>query len=330
MRILTGYMGNYLMANYFKFDEVRKISVIGTGTIGASWATYFLAQGYEVNAWDPSEGWEDRLAAFIENAWPYMETMGLAINANKKLLSCGLSLVDAVNDAQFVQENAPENMKLKRDLYRKLDDIIPQKTILASSTSGLIMTDLQNGFESAGRFVVGHPFNPPHLIPLVEIVAGLQTDPAAIDWALGFYKHIGKHPILVKKEVPGHLANRLQAALWREAVLAVKNNLASVEDVNAAVAQGPGLRWALMGPHMIMNLTGGKGGFQKMIEHFGPGIETWWETMTENPKLSEELTESLMKGINDEVGSRSIEDLEKERDQRLIGLLKLLRSTESC
>jgi 3-hydroxyacyl-CoA dehydrogenase len=189
------------------------------------------------------------------------------------------------------------------------------------------MSDMQDGFASAGRFVVGHPFNPPHLIPLVEVVAGKDTDPAAVDWSIGFYNHIGKHAIRINKEVPGHLANRLQAALWREAVLAVKNDLASVEDINAAVAQGPGLRWALMGPHMIMNLAGGKGGFRQMIDHFGPGMQSWWETMTENPELTPSLSNALIEGVAEEAGERSINDLEEERDERLIQLLTMLKET---
>jgi len=315
------------MAQYPNYDSIRRIGVLGTGTIGSSWATYFLAQGFQVSAWDPADGWQDRMVAFIDNAWPHMEALGLAPGADKTAISFHDSPGDAVADVGFVQENAPEKMQVKRDLYRRIDNALPEKTILSSSTSGLIMSDMQDGFASAGRFVVGHPFNPPHLIPLVEVVAGKDTDPAAVDWSIGFYNHIGKHAIRINKEVPGHLANRLQAALWREAVLAVKNDLASVEDINAAVAQGPGLRWALMGPHMIMNLAGGKGGFRQMIDHFGPGMQSWWETMTENPELTPSLSNALIEGVAAEAGERSINDLEEERDERLIQLLTMLKET---
>ena len=315
------------MAQYPNYDSIRRIGVLGTGTIGSSWATYFLAQGFQVSAWDPADGWQDRMVAFIDNAWPHMEALGLAPGADKTAISFHDSPGDAVADVGFVQENAPEKMQVKRDLYRRIDNALPEKTILSSSTSGLIMSDMQDGFASAGRFVVGHPFNPPHLIPRVEVVAGKDTDPAAVDWSIGFYNHIGKHAIRINKEVPGHLANRLQAALWREAVLAVKNDLASVEDINAAVAQGPGLRWALMGPHMIMNLAGGKGGFRQMIDHFGPGMQSWWETMTENPELTPSLSNALIEGVAEEAGERSINDLEEERDERLIRLLTMLKET---
>ena len=315
------------MAQYPNYDSIRRIGVLGTGTIGSSWATYFLAQGFQVSAWDPADGWQDRMVAFIDNAWPHMEALGLGPGADKTAISFHDSPGDAVADVGFVQENAPEKMQVKRDLYRRIDNALPEKTILSSSTSGLIMSDMQDGFASAGRFVVGHPFNPPHLIPLVEVVAGKDTDSAAVDWSIGFYNHIGKHAIRINKEVPGHLANRLQAALWREAVLAVKNDLASVEDINAAVAQGPGLRWALMGPHMIMNLAGGKGGFRQMIDHFGPGMQSWWETMTENPELTPSLSNALIEGVAEEAGERSINDLEEERDERLIRLLTMLKET---
>ena len=187
---------------------------------------------------------------------------------------------------------------------------------------------MAQGLSNAARFVVGHPFNPPHLIPLVEVVAGKDSDPAAAQWALGFYRHIGKHSIYIRKEVPGHLANRLQAALWREAVWAVVNDLASIEDIDAAIAQGPGLRLALMGPHMIFNLTGGKGGFREFYDHFTPGISHWWESMQGNPPMSEALRDQIIAGLETEAGNRSIDDLEAERDLRLLGLLKMLKETE--
>ncbi|MBT7732834.1 MAG: 3-hydroxyacyl-CoA dehydrogenase, partial [Rhodospirillaceae bacterium] len=225
----------------------------------------------------------------------------------------------------FVQESAPEQLKLKQSLFKQIDEYTSKNIIVSSSTSGLIMSDMQDRLENANRFVVGHPFNPPHLIPLVEVLGGKNTDVLAVDWAINFYNKIGKHAIKLKKEVPGHLANRLQAALWREAVLAVQNDLASVEDINAAVAMGPGLRWALMGPHMIMNLTGGAGGYRKMLDHFGPGISGWWETMNENPQLSTVLKKELINGIEEEAKGRSIAQLEEERDEQLVELLIMLK-----
>ena len=247
-----------------------------------------------------------------------------------------VDIADLMKEVEFKVFNAPANdpasrvVVLKVDggatLSRKqIDEYTSKNIIVSSSTSGLIMSDMQDRLENANRFVVGHPFNPPHLIPLVEVLGGKNTDVLAVDWAINFYNKIGKHAIKLKKEVPGHLANRLQAALWREAVLAVQNDLASVEDINAAVAMGPGLRWALMGPHMIMNLTGGAGGYRKMLDHFGPGISGWWETMNENPQLSTVLKKELINGIEEEAKGRSVSQLEEERDEQLVELLIMLK-----
>ena len=314
------------MSPYISFDQVKNIAILGTGVIGASWVSYFLAHGYNISAWDPGEGWKDRLHTFVDTAWPQLETMGLASNASKEALTFHGSPEDAVRNVDFVQENVPERLEIKQELYTKIDYVLPGNVVFASSTSGLILSDLVTKIDSAHRFVVGHPFNPPHLIPLVEVVAGQKTDPAATEWAMGFYKHIGKHSILIKKEVRGHLANRLQAALWREATLAVVNGLASIEDINAAMSKGPGLRMAIMGPHMIFNLTGGKGGFQHFYNQFGPAMEEWWETMQGEPELTQELCDTIVAGLKDEAGSRSIDDLEAERDSKLLGVLKAVKN----
>lgn len=315
------------MAVFKAFAEVKRIAVLGTGTIGASWTAYFLARGYDVIAWDPGDGWKERLQAFVDNARPQLKAIGTAVDAEG-----ALTMVDdaaaAVADADFVQENAPERAPIKIELYKRIDGSVPEHCIVATSTSGLILSDLQGGLSYAPRLVVGHPFNPPHLIPLVEIVLGKLTDRAAADWAHGFYNHMGKHAIYVNKEVPGHLANRLQAALWREAVNAVEDGLASVEDVNAAVAQGPGLRWALMGPHMVMNLTAGREGLATTLERFGPPMESWWADMQTTPTLTPELKRKLVDGITDEMGGRTMESLERQRDDRLIKLLQMLKATE--
>jgi len=311
---------------YRAYEDVRRIAVLGTGTIGASWTAYFLARGYDVTAWDPAEGWRERLTAFVGNARPQLEALG---ETGSGSLSFAETAAEAVAEADFVQENAPERLPIKQELYQAIDPAMPAETILATSTSGLILSDMQDGLAMAPRMVVGHPFNPPHLIPLVEVVLGKQTDKAAGSWAHGFYGHIGKHAIYVNKEVRGHLANRLQAALWREAVNAVDDGLASVEDVNAAMSKGPGLRLALMGPHMIFNLTGGKGGFAHFLDHFVPQMEEWWENMQKTPVMTDDLKTALSDGIREEMGKRSIADLEAERDTRLIALLKMLRETES-
>ncbi len=323
------------MADYKAFDAVRRVAVLGCGTIGASWAAYFLARGYDVAAWDPAEGWRERLAGFVANAMPQLRAVGTSVS-NLGGREGTLHTLDtpeaAVAGADFVQENATERAPVKIELYRRIDASLAADAVLATSTSGLILSDLVAGLASAPRFVVGHPFNPPHLIPLVEVVSSRFTDPAAADWAHGFYAHIGKHPIVVNKEVPGHLANRLQAALWREAFAALDAGLASVEDINAAIAQGPGLRYALLGPLMIFNLTGGKGGIRAAIEQFGPPMESWWADMQATPSLTGDgdLKDRLITGVEAEMAGRSLADLERERDQRLVLLLKMLRDTEGA
>jgi 3-hydroxyacyl-CoA dehydrogenase len=314
------------MAGYTAVDEVGRIGILGGGTIGASWSAYFLAHGYDVTAWDPGPDAEAKLLAFVDNAWPQLTELGLASGADRKRLSFVATPEEAVAGADFIQESAPERLDIKRELYRKIDGALGPNAIFASSTSGLVMSEMQQGLKSAPRMVIGHPFNPPHLIPLVEVVAGKETDPAAADWAMDFYRHVGKHPIRLKKELKGHLANRLQAALWREALLAVKEDIASIEDIDAAMSQGPGLRLALMGPHMIFNLAGGKGGMAHFYDHIGPAMEAWWETMQETPKLDASLRAALIAGIEEEAAGRSIDDLEAERDGKLIALLKILQA----
>jgi len=314
------------MSSYIPFDQVKNIAVLGTGVIGASWVSYFLARGYSVSAWDPSEGWKDRLHTYVDNAWPQLETMGLAPNARKESLTLHNTPEETVKNADFIQESAPERLEIKQALYANVEHVMPEYTVFSTSTSGLILSDLVANINTAHRFIVGHPFNPPHIIPLVEVVAGQKTAPAVTEWAMGFYRHIGKHSILIKKEVRGHLANRLQAALWREATLAVVNGLASIEDINAAMSKGPGLRLAVMGPHMIFNLAGGKGGFQHFYNQFGPAMEAWWETMQGQPELTQELCDTIISGLKDEAGSRTIDKLEAERDCKLLDVLKAVRN----
>jgi carnitine 3-dehydrogenase len=315
------------MVDYPAYDKVARISVLGAGTIGASWAAYFISRGYDVAAWDPAEGWRGRLEAFVANALPQLREIG-GTAAREGRLTMVDTPEEAVARADFVQENATERAEIKKALYARIDAALGERAILATSTSGLILSDLVEGIASAPRFVVGHPFNPPHLIPLVEIVSSKVTDPEAARWAHGFYAHIGKHPIYVNKEVPGHLANRLQAAVWREAFSALASGLASVEDIDAAISKGPGLRYALLGPNMIFNLTGGKGGIRAAIEQFGPPMESWWETMRENPRFDENLKTRLVEGVEEVRAGRPMEELERDRDARLIALLRTLREVD--
>jgi 3-hydroxyacyl-CoA dehydrogenase len=229
----------------------------------------------------------------------------------------------AVADAEFVQENAPERLTVKRALYTRLDPVLPPDAVFASSTSGLIMSELQSGLKAAARFAVGHPFNPPHLIPLVEVVGGRDTAPETVQWCLSFYRSIGKKAIWVRKEAAGHLANRLQAALWREAVSAVVSGIASVEDVDTVVTAGLGLRWAAMGPHMTLHLGGGEGGMTHLLEQLGPAFVAWWATMT-TPELTDSVCQQIIDGVAAEARGRSIAELARERDAILLPLLERL------
>ncbi len=308
--------------------QVKHAAVLGAGTIGASWAAWFLARGITVRVWDPRPEAEGYVRRYIAGAWQAMSRLGMAAEASPDAWRFFTTPEDAVAEADFVQENAPERLPVKRDLLARIDNVLRPDAVLASSTSGLLMSDMQAGFQSASRFAVGHPFNPPHLIPLVEVVAGRDTSPDTVAWCLAFYRHIGKQPIHIRKEAAGHLANRLQAALWREAVSAVVTGLASVEDVDTAISAGPGLRWAAMGPHMTLHLGGGEGGMQHMLAQFKPAFEAWWATMS-TPELSEANCRQIIEGVNAEANGRSLAELAAERDAVLLPLLELTAARRS-
>jgi 3-hydroxyacyl-CoA dehydrogenase len=294
--------------------DVQRVAVLGAGTIGASWTAWFLARGFAVDVWDPRPEAEAYARRMIAEAWPAMTRLGMVADASPDAWRFAASPEVAVEGADFVQENAPERLPIKRELYARIDSVLRPDAILASSTSGLIMSEMQAGFGMAGRCAVGHPFNPPHLIPLVEVVGGRETSAETIAWCLEFYRSIDK---------PGHLANRLQAALWREAVSAVVTGLASVEDVDTAISAGPGLRWAAMGPHMTFHLGGGEGGITHMLEQFKPAFEAWWASMS-TPELSDATIRQIIDGVAAEARGRSIAQLAAERDAVLLPLLELI------
>ncbi|MGE0419137.1 MAG: 3-hydroxyacyl-CoA dehydrogenase NAD-binding domain-containing protein [Acetobacteraceae bacterium] len=301
---------------------VTRTAVLGAGTIGASWTAWFLARGMSVEVWDPRPEAADYVRRYVADVWPAMARIGMVAGASPDAWRFHASPESAVATVQFVQENAPERLDVKRDLYARIDATLPSDAILASSTSGLIMSDMQAGFLSAPRFAVGHPFNPPHLIPLVEVVGGKDTAPETVRWCLDFYNHIGKRAIHIRKEAKGHLANRLQAALWREAISAVVSGLATVEDVDTAISAGPGLRWAAMGPHMTFHLGGGEGGITHLLSQFRQPFTDWWATM-ESPHLTEDVCRQIIDGVADEANGKSIAELAAERDAVLLPLLEL-------
>jgi 3-hydroxyacyl-CoA dehydrogenase len=304
----------------------QRIAVIGAGTIGASWAAIFLARGHDVAASDPAPQGEAFARRFIANAWPTLEKLGwVDKGASQDRFTFHKDPAAAAAGAEFVQESGPEREDLKIKLFNTIDAAAPPQTVIASSSSGLLISRVTVECKHPERCVIGHPFNPPHLIPLVEVVAGAKTSRAAVDKAMAFYRSVGKHPIEIKKEVRGHVANRLQAALWREAVHLVAEGVVSVADADAAVAYGPGLRWALAGPSLIFHLAGGEGGMTHFLDHLAPAMQSWMDDLG-TTKLTPEVQQAIIKGVAEEAGSRSIADLQKWRDRKLIDILKVADS----
>ena len=306
--------------------NVKRVAVVATGVIGASWASYFLARGLDVDATDPSPGAEQRLRDAVHAHWAALTQQGLAPGASMDRLRFHAEMECALEHADFVQESGPERIDFKVELFRRMDAAAPEHTILASSSSGLSVTAMQSACQFPQRVVLGHPFNPPHMIPLVEVGGGQQTSPQAIEDAMEFYAAIGKRPIHVKREIKGHIANRLQAALWREAFHLVNEGVASVADIDTAIAQGPGLRWALMGPFMNLHLSGGEGGIAHLLDHLGGPIEDWWRDLGA-PLMSADLQRQVVEGVAQELGERSSSDLASARDALLIDLLRAKQSS---
>jgi carnitine 3-dehydrogenase len=307
---------------------MQHVAVIGAGTIGASWAAYLLSRGLEVTASDPAPEGESFARRFIAEAWPVLQELGgMVPEARPDRLRFERDPRKAVEGAAFVQESGPEREELKIALFAELDAALPPETVIATSSSGLLISRLQSRCRHPERCVLGHPFNPPHLIPLVEVVGGAKTSPATIAAALAFYRGIGKHPIHIRKEVPGHVANRLQAALWREAVHLVAEGVADVADVDAAITYGPGLRWPIFGPHLTFHLAGGVGGMEHFMQHLLVPMQSWWKDLG-TPEMTPEVQRLIIDGVTAEAAGRSIADLAAERDRRLIALLEALQLTK--
>src|SRR5215510_88161 len=295
---------------------IRSIAIIGTGVIGASWTSLFLAKGLQVVATDIAPNAEAALRKFVETAWPALKRLGLSPGASQSNLNFTADLAQAVAGADLVQENGPERIDFKQKLYRQLDQLLAADVIIASSSSGLTMSEIQKGAAShPERCVIAHPFNPPHLIPLVEIVGGAKTSEGTIRRAAEFYTSIGQQTVRLNREMPGHVANRLQGALAREVYYLVA-------DVDTALSWGPGLRWGVMGNMMLNHLGGGPGGIEHFFQQFAGPMTAWWKTLG-SPVLTPEMQKRLIESVHAEVGSRSIEELEAERDEILLGLIEL-------
>jgi len=305
-----------------------KIAIIGTGVIGAGWAARCLAHGHDVLAWDPAVGAERSLRAKVANAWPALTRQGLAEGADVARLRFVGELEDAVRDADFIQESAPEVEDLKRGLLARVDAAVRADVVIASSSSGLLPTRFQVDCTHPERVLVGHPFNPVYLLPLVEVLGGAATDAAYLDSATEFYRGIGMRPLRVRTEIPGYISDRLQEALWREILHMVAEGVATTDELDDAIRFGPGLRWSFMGTCLIFHMAGGDAGMRHMLEQFGPALKLPW-TKLEAPELTDELIDRMVAGTMAQAGGRSVADLERYRDDALISVMETLAAVKA-
>ena len=305
-------------------SEIQHVSVLGAGVIGASWTALFLAAGRSVTVFDPAADTEKNVRRYIETAWPTLEELGLAGRATPDALRFTQSAADAVADAHFVQENVPERLPIKHAIYQEIEPVLATDTIVSSSTSGLTLEALQDGWRDCAPLILGHPFNPPHLIPLVELTANAATGAHVLDRTEAFYADIGKVTIRINKGLPGHVANRLQAAVWREAVYMALEGVASIEDIDKAMWAGPGLRWAAMGPTMLFHLGAGDGGLQAFCDHFKDTFNGWWDGLGD-PRLDDATIAALVDGMAAQAKGRSPDALATERDKMLTAIQAAIR-----
>ena len=302
-------------------EGISHVAVLGAGTIGASWAACFLSRGLSVTASDPAPAAEAFLREYVERAWPTLDRLGHAPGADPGRLSFDPDPIKAMEGAGWVQESGPERLYVKVALFEQISAVLPPEAIIASSSSNFLPTAMQARTRHPERFVLGHPFNPPHLIPLVEVCGGAHTAPESVDRAMRFYAGVGKHPIRLNKEMPGHVSNRLQSALWREAAYLVEQGVVSVADVDAAISQGPGLRWALMGPILTFHLGGGAGGLRYLMDHIK--VNALWPHLG-TPDMTPAFEQVLIDGVLEEAGHRPVSELAQARDAKLLGILQAL------
>ncbi len=300
-------------------------AVLGAGTIGMSWAALFAASGRAVTVFDPAPDTETRVKTYLSQAAPALTKLGYSSAGDLSRLRFTSDAVKAVQSADFIQENIPERLELKHALYRQIEPALLPEAIIGSSTSGLPLSQLQVGFDDPGQFLLAHPFNPPHLIPLVELMGNDKTNESVIEHARSFYESLGKQCVELHKEVPGHIANRLQAAIWREAIHLAMEGVASVEDIDKAVAYGPGLRWAAMGPNTLLHLGGGAGGIRAFCDHLGAPFQSWWDDLGQ-PRLTAEVVDQLEQGVADALDGLTQEELALKRDRLIVEYLLAART----
>ncbi|MFT5658653.1 MAG: carnitine 3-dehydrogenase [Gammaproteobacteria bacterium] len=307
-----------------KPENVTYITCIGAGPIGGGWAAHYLAQGYQVTSYLHDASEHDALMRLIETAWSSLTEIGLAEGASLDNFSWTTDLSKAVDKAEFIQESIPEVLELKQALYQRLGDLVNPQVVIASSTSGLSMTDIQANCSTPERTVVAHPFNPPYLLPLVEMIGGKKTSTETVEWTEAFYKAAGKSPLVMKKEIPGFIATRLQEAIWREALHMVANGEATVEQIDQAVVNGPGPRWALMGPCEIFHVGGGEGGMAYCLDQFGPALKLPWTRLVA-PELTDELRDAMVNGCIDMTEGQDFAMLSRKMNDGLVDIAKMKR-----
>src|SRR5258708_2903623 len=305
--------------------QAVNIAIVGTGVICAGWATRLRAHGFSVRATDPSEGAESRLRDWIDNSWPVVERLGLANGASREKLTFTTDVGAAVRNADFIQENGPERLDVKHSLIADIESAGEAAVIIASSSSGVAISEIQAGAKHPERIVLGHPFNPSHIIPLVEVGGGSLTSPENIARTVALYYSTGKKVIRVNKEVKGHIANRLQVAIWQEAISLVQRGVASVEDIDAAISYGPGLRWALLGPFLNLHASGGPGGITHVLQHLGSAQREWARDLGTYPE-TDDYIESIAKGVDTELHAYDFPEMLRQRDLLLIQLLEAKRN----
>lgn len=305
-------------------ENVTHVTCIGAGPIGGGWAAHFLGQGYQVTSYLHAASEYDALMRLLETAWASLEAIGLADGASMENFSWTTDLAEATAETEFIQESVPEVLPLKQDLYKTLGDIVDANVVIASSTSGLSMTDIQAQCATPERTVVAHPFNPPYLLPLVEMIGGEKTRPYTLEWSEQFYRHAGKAPLVMKKEIPGFIATRLQEAIWREALHMVANGEATVEQIDQAVVNGPGPRWALMGPCENFHVGGGEGGMAYCLEQFGPALKLPWTRLVA-PELTDDLRKAMVDGCFEMTGGQDFACLSKKMNDGLVEIAKMKR-----
>lgn len=311
-------------------QEVCCAAIVGTGLIGSAWAALFLAQGIEVIAVDPAPDAAVRLRRAIAAMIPMLKEIGATSpNSDFERVRVEAEPGAGFADVHFVQENVPENLELKRAVLERVERWIDPDVIVASSTSALKISDIQANARHPGRCVAGHPINPPHLVPLIEVSGGAGTADSTIEWAMSFYARLGKKPVRLNRDIEGHIAGRLSAALWREAVSLVDQGIAGVTEIDAAVRYGPGLRWATIGPHMTYHLGGGDGGIRHYLAHLGPSQQKRWSDLG-TPMLTDTLKDKIAGGVLEETEGRSIEELSDERDRLLAAAIKVLAGAQKA